>query len=78
MRSTGALAKMPTAKRVSPKSLTKLAGGGLSALGYRFSKADIGVRCVDGSFVVASGDQICPWFDDTARRLAPLTGNVGR
>ena len=34
------------------------AGGGLSALGYRFSKADIGVRCVDGSFVAASGDQI--------------------
>ncbi|MET4691887.1 hypothetical protein ABIA13_006395 [Sinorhizobium fredii] len=34
------------------------AGGGLSALGYRFSRADIGVRCVDGSFVAASGDQI--------------------
>jgi len=54
-----------------------MAGGSLSALGYRFSKADIGVRCVDGSFVAASGDQICPWFDDTAHRLAPLT-DAGR
>ena len=39
--------------------LTLLAGSSLSALGYRFSKADIGVRCVNGSIVAASGDQIC-------------------
>ncbi len=51
------------------------AGGGLSTVGYRLPKADIGVRGVDGSFVAAGGDQICPWSDDTARRLSPLIGN---
>jgi hypothetical protein len=52
---TSRLRQLRTLGDYTPNVLSG-AGGGLSALGYRFSKADIGVRCVDGSFVAAAAE----------------------